>query len=123
MNQPTYAHPRPSDGFELAAWIFMRVSGILLLVLALGHFFIMHVFNSVHVIDYNFVVQRYVRLFWRCYDLAMLWLAMIHGLNGMRTLVDDYLRPPLQQMTIRGLYLVGMVFLVLGTWVIVAFQP
>ena len=101
----------------------MRVSGVILLILALGHWFIMHVFNSVHVIDYDFVVQRYVRWFWRSYDLTMLWLAMIHGLNGLRTLADDYLKGSWRTWAVKGMYAVGVAFLVLGSWVIVAFQP
>ena len=114
---------RPTGGIELYAWLFMRISGVLLLVLALGHLFIMHVFNNVHGIDYNFVVGRYARLFWRGYDLAMLWLALIHGLNGVRTLLDDYLRPPVRGLAVRALFGIGLIFLVLGTWVIVFFQP
>ncbi len=114
---------RPSDGVELYAWIFMRISGVLLLVLALGHLFIMHVFNNVHGIDYNFVVARYGRLFWRGYDLAMLWLALIHGLNGTRTILDDYLRPPVRGFAVKSLYGIGLIFLVLGTWAIIFFQP
>ncbi len=118
-----HAHPRPSGGVELYAWLFMRISGVVLLILALGHLFIMHVFNSVHAIDYDFVAARYMRLFWRVYDGAMLWLAMIHGLNGVRTLVDDYLRPPLRGWGVKSMYGVGILFLALGTWVVVAFQP
>ena len=48
-------HERPSGGVELVAWLFMRFSGVLLLFLALGHLFIMHVINSIHEIDYDFV--------------------------------------------------------------------
>ena len=117
------SRPRPESGTELVAWLFMRVSGVVLLLLALGHLFIMHVFNSVHVIDYNFVAARYARLFWRVYDLAMLWLALLHGLNGARILLDDYLRPPVRGLAVKALYGVGVAFLVLGTWVIVAFRP
>ena len=117
------SRPRPSGGIELYAWLFMRISGVLLLLLALGHLFIMHVFNSVHSIDYDFVVVRYMGWFWRGYDLLMLWLAMIHGLNGLRTLADDYLRPPVRMFAVKTIYMLGIAFLLLGTWVIVAFQP
>lgn len=117
------SRPRPTGGAELYAWLFMRASGVLLLLLALGHLFIMHVFNSVHDIDYDFVAARYMRLFWRGYDMAMLWLAMVHGLNGIRTLADDYLRPPLRLWAIRLIYATGIAFLILGTWVIIAFRP
>ena len=117
------ARPRPAGGKELALWVFMRVSGVVLLVLALGHWFIMHVFNSVHVIDYDFVAARYLKMFWRLYDLTMLWLAMIHGLNGLRVILDDYLKPPANLCAMKVLYLVGVIFLLLGTYAILAFQP
>ncbi len=115
---------KPSGGVELYAWIFMRLSGLILLFLALGHLFIMHVFNSIHSIDYNFVAARWERTFWRVYDMAMLWLAMIHGLNGLRTVLDDYIRPPAARaVVIRTLYVLGAAFLALGTYAIVMFQP
>ncbi len=114
---------RPTGGAELYAWIFMRLSGVALLLLALGHLFIMHVFNSIHSIDYDFVAARYTRLFWRGYDMAMLWLAMVHGLNGLRTILDDYLQPARRAAAVKLLYLVGIAFLALGTWAIISFQP
>ena len=40
---------RPESGIELYAWVFMRLSGILLLVLALAHLYVMHVANNVAV--------------------------------------------------------------------------
>ena len=123
MSTPGGSREKPAGGLELAAWIFMRLSGVALLLLALGHLFIMHVFNSVHGIDYNFVSARYLNLFWRGYDLAMLWLAVIHGLNGLRTLAGDYARPPLRGWIIRGIVVTGIFFLILGTWVIIAFDP
>ena len=40
-------HLKPSGGFELAAWYFMRISGLVLVLLALGHLFITHILNNV----------------------------------------------------------------------------
>jgi succinate dehydrogenase / fumarate reductase membrane anchor subunit len=118
------ARPRPSGGLELYAWIFMRVSGVALLFLALGHLAIMHVIHSIEVIDYEFVAARFATPFWRTYDLVMLWLAMIHGVNGMRTLVDDYVHPPgWRVFSLASLYVVGFILLVLGSLVIFTFQP
>ena len=37
---------RPTGGFELYAWLFMRVSGVLLLFLALGHLAICLLYTS-----------------------------------------------------------------------------
>lgn len=102
----------------------MRVSGVVLLFMALAHLAIMHVINSVEIIDYQFVVRRYMTPFWRTYDLVMLWLALFHGLNGVRTLVEDYVGARgWRVVTLASLYVVGFVFLVLGSLVILTFQP
>lgn len=116
--------PRPESGFELYAWLFMRVSGIVLLVMALLHLAIMHIINNIEVINYQFVARRYATPFWRTYDVIMLWLALIHGLNGARTLVDDYVGPHgWRVVSLASLYVVGFVMLVLGSLIIVTFHP
>lgn len=72
-------------------WRFMRWSGVLLIPLAFGHLAIVHLLNSVAVIDRAWVVEtRWSFLGWRLYDASMLWLAGIHGYRGFRTVVNDY---------------------------------
>jgi succinate dehydrogenase / fumarate reductase membrane anchor subunit len=116
--------PRPESGLELYAWMFMRVSGVVLLFLALLHLFIMHVINNVDKIDFLFVARRYATPFWRTYDLVMLWLALIHGLNGVRTLVGDYVPSKGWQVaTLASLYVFGFILLALGSLTIVGFRP
>ena len=120
--------PAPTDSrFELFAWFFMRVSGVLLLFLALGHLVIMHLLNSVDNINYEYVAGRWSgdwSLFWRSYDWLMLFLAMVHGLNGLRTILDDYLRPGgWKAFWMSVLYAMGFVFLAVGSMVIFSFQP
>ena len=118
------SRPRPESGVELYAWVFMRLSGILLLVLALVHLFVMHVVNNVDAIDFRFVAQRYATPFWRTFDLMMLWLALIHGLNGLRTVVIDYVRPRGWRFdSLASIYVIGFVFLALGSLVILTFEP
>ena len=79
--------------FEKFAWLFMRFSGIALVFLALGHLFIMLMWdNGVYRIDFNYVAQRWASPFWQIWDLALLWLAQLHGGNGLRTIIDDYSR-------------------------------
>ncbi len=116
--------PRPSGGFELYSWFFMRVSGLVLLLLALGHLVIMHLINNINSIDFQFVARRYATPFWRSYDLLMLILALLHGCNGLRTVLEDYChRPALRVTVITTLYVVCFVFLVIGSMVILTFQP
>ena len=43
-------------------------------------------------INFGFVAGRWSSPFWQFWDLSMLWLAMLHGSNGMRTIINDYSR-------------------------------
>jgi succinate dehydrogenase / fumarate reductase membrane anchor subunit len=115
---------RPDSGLELYAWLFMRISGVVLLFMALGHLTIMHIINNIEVVNYDFVAQRFMTPFWRTYDLVMLWLAMIHGANGIRYLIDDYIsRRGWRLVSLASLYVVSFIILALGSLVIFTFQP
>lgn len=119
-----YGRPRPSDPVQLAAWLFMRLSGLLLVFLALGHLLIMHLINNVDVINYEFVAARWSIPFWRIYDMSLLWLALIHGLLGLRIAGNEYLRSPLLRALFGiGLAVFGVAFLGIGTLTILVFQP
>ena len=48
--------------------VYAGLRGVVLLFLALGHLAIMHLINSIHVIDFDFVADRYQTPFWRIYD-------------------------------------------------------
>lgn len=114
---------RPTGGFELFAWFFMRISGVVLILLVLGHLAIMHVINTVDEIDFEFVAARWRSPFWRTYDLVMLWLALLHGLNGLRMVIDDYVhRKGWRVVTLTTLALVGFVLLTMGTQIILTFE-
>ena len=87
-------HLKPAGGFELAAWYFMRISGLVLVLLALGHLFITHILNNVETINYDFVADRWgdpkTGVLWRLWDLTMINLAVLHGFNGLRQVLDEY---------------------------------
>ncbi|EID53712.1 succinate dehydrogenase hydrophobic membrane anchor subunit [Saccharomonospora xinjiangensis] len=113
------------SNFELYSWLFMRMSGLLLIVLVLGHLFIMNILDGgVHRINFAFVAGRWSSPFWQFWDLAMLWLAMIHGGNGLRTIIDDYARRDATRFWLKMvLYLAVVVIVLLGTLVIFTFDP
>src|SRR5579859_2461037 len=94
MNDSSHSElkTRPSGGFELWAWLFMRLSGLALLLLAIGHLVIMHLLHNVDSINFSFVAGRYRFIGWRLYDLSLLLLALFHGLNGLRIILEDYLK-------------------------------
>src|SRR4029079_3234375 len=98
MAAPTLAPPRSPRGraarggnFELNSWLFMRGSGLLLLVLVFGHLFVnLMLGEGIHGIDFAFVAGKWSSPFWQTGDLLMLWLAELHGFNGVRTIINDY---------------------------------
>ena len=54
----------------------------------------------------------------------MLWLAMIHGTNGVRTIINDYAERDGVRLVLKAaLYLAFVVVVVLGTLVIFTFDP
>jgi len=120
---PAYGRPRPAGGWELRVWLFMRLSGILLLFLALGHLVLMHLIHNVDEINFVFVANRYAGWLWRAYDLALLLLAMIHGVSGSRILINDYIHRPVARRVAFGLlYGVCGALTILGTGVALFFR-
>jgi succinate dehydrogenase / fumarate reductase, membrane anchor subunit len=119
------ADRRPRTGFELWAWLFMRLSGILLLFLAVGHVLIMHVFDEgVARVDFDFVVDRWSSPFWRTWDWMLLSLALLHGVNGTRVIVQDYVRRPGGRLAWNWTFaIVGFSLFVLGTVIVFTFDP
>jgi succinate dehydrogenase / fumarate reductase, membrane anchor subunit len=119
------AERRPRSGFELWSWLFMRLSGILLLFLAVGHVLIMHVLETgVERVNFSFVVDRWSSPFWRSWDWLMLSLALLHGINGVRVIVQDYVRSPGGRLAWNWTFgVVGLSLFVLGTVIVFTFDP
>lgn len=117
--------PRKGPNLEKWGWIYMRVSGVLLIVLIFGHLFVnLLVGEGIHAIDFAFVAGKYTSPFWQWWDAAMLWLAMIHGTNGMRTIVNDYVtHPRLRTPLVGALWISCGLLVLLGTLVIFTFDP
>ena len=126
---PAMARPRTKragrSNFELYSWIFMRVSGLVLVFLVLGHLFIMNILDGgVQRINFAFVAGRWSSPFWQVWDLLMLWLAMLHGTNGLRTIINDYASRDRTRFWLQTILYVASVFtILLGTLVIFTFDP
>jgi succinate dehydrogenase / fumarate reductase membrane anchor subunit len=121
----TRGRERPVGGFELWMWLFMRISGIMLLVLALGHTLIMHLpAGGVDRVDFGFVAARWESPFWRTWDWMLLTLALIHGINGLRNITLDYVRKPGVRFAANMVfYVLGFTLFVLGSVIVVTFDP
>ncbi|HZD72093.1 MAG TPA: succinate dehydrogenase hydrophobic membrane anchor subunit [Actinomycetes bacterium] len=122
---PAQRRGRGRGDFELYAWVFMRVSGVLLVLLVLSHFAIMHVVDGgISRVDFAFVSGRWSNPFWRVYDFAMLTLALLHGGNGLRVIIDDYARGGARRLAYQSLnaIVIGLTW-VLGSLTIFTFVP
>ncbi len=114
--------PRYKASAEARSWAYMRLSGLLLLFFALVHFAITHVVNDVADTDYDFVAERWHNPAWRMFDWLLLVLALSHGLNGLRWIVDDYVRRPGPRQAVKAvLYGLTAVLVVVGTFTVLAF--
>lgn len=133
---------RGSDGFKLPGrleallWSFMRLSGVLIVPLVLGHLAMIHVIQGVfditggglEIVGTNavnqsgtaveFVGARWDMLvagvaIWRVYDGLLLALVVLHGFNGLRYVVNDYAHPPLLNRALNWAIVFGAVALII----------
>ena len=80
--------------FERYAFLFMRMSGLVLMILAVGHMMIQHVLNSSGNLTLIFVADQWNSWGWKAYDIFLLLFAIPHGINGLRNVLEDYIHNP-----------------------------
>ena len=131
MTSPALERPRAPrrsqarSNAELYSWLFMRISGVLLVLLVLGHLFILHIIDGgVERVNFAFVAGRGSSPFWRTWDLVMLLLAEVHGTNGLRVIINDYAERDQTRFWLKiVLYTSTFLIMTLGTLVIFTFDP
>ncbi len=107
------------SGFELAVWYLMRLSGLGLFVLVLGHYLILHVLYDPAQQDAQWIAEfRWSSTFWRAFDWLMLMLVLFHAFMGMRIVVGDMTRAGLRTLLLSGLYGLAVFLFVIGTIVV-----
>ncbi|MFN8593725.1 MAG: succinate dehydrogenase, cytochrome b556 subunit [Thermomicrobiales bacterium] len=122
-SRPVEASGITIPGADRLIWYFMRVSGVLLIVLAGGHLFITHYLNIPAETVFDFVAQRWSNPYWRTFDWLLLMTALWHGVLGLRYSIQDYLRSPAARTVGFALmWALGFVFLALGTVTIFTFD-
>jgi succinate dehydrogenase membrane anchor subunit len=130
MSAPAVVPPRPRTGrsrsnAEKWSWIFMRGSGALLIVLIFTHLIVnLLTGDGVQQIDFAFVAGKWAAPLWQVWDLVMLVLALLHGGNGMRLLINDYAHRPAMRVVLLWLLAFAVtVIITLGALVIFTFDP
>ncbi len=75
IETPRSPRSRKGAKWEKWGWVYMRVSGILLLVLIFGHLFTNLYVAGIQAIDFAFVAGKWASPFWQVWDGLMLcWL-------------------------------------------------
>lgn len=120
-----YKAPTSGSSYELWSWWFMRISGIALVFLVLTHFTIMHIVDEgIDRVNFAFVAGRWTSPFWQMFDWLMLFLGMLHGGNGLKNIIHEYVRKPKLRAGLKGfLGVFVVVWIILGTIVILTFDP
>jgi succinate dehydrogenase / fumarate reductase membrane anchor subunit len=132
---------RSAGAFEYGMWLFTRISGLALMLFAavsmgiafsLGGrtqldmssmFRWMFFPNPNHVINSNIpdVTAGWSNAFWQIYSMLMILLAGIHGFNGVRMILEDYIERPLIIAILRGLTVLLLVgAMIVAVYVILA---
>jgi succinate dehydrogenase / fumarate reductase membrane anchor subunit len=112
---------RRPRSLESYLWLFMRLSGVALLLLAVGHMVMQHITHDVHDASWQWVIEsRWSLMTIRVWDFLLLGLAFIHGLNGFHTIMVDYVHNPTAIKIIRLLIVgIGGIILLAGAIAII----
>jgi len=95
--------------FERSAFMFMRVSGIALLLFAVGHMMIQHVINSSTNLTIQFVAEQWNSWGWKAFDFLLLLFAISHGINGFRNILEDYVH---NKTAVKWISIILLVFVI-----------
>ena len=102
---------RSSGAFEYGMWMFTRISGLALMLfgaVSMGAAFVLggrlHIDmptmfrwmffpNPNHVVNSNIpdVSLGWSNAFWQVYSMVMIFVAAVHGFNGLRMIIEDYI--------------------------------
>ena len=77
------------------SYVIIRVTGLMLAVLALGHFALTHIVNDVALTDASFIAKRWSSILWITWDGLLLGATLLHAVAGMSAVVRDYGTTPM----------------------------
>lgn len=97
------------SNIERYAWLFMRLSGVAMLILAVGHMVIQHILNSSANLTIQFVAVQWSTWGWKAYDIFLLWMAIPHGIRGLYNVLADYIHNPGTMRLVGGLLAVFVI--------------
>jgi len=138
-----YSRPAPQVGFsfEYLMWVFTRISGLALILLAIIGVigaFIMGARTEIdlptlmrwtffpnpnHVVNSNIpdVALGWATAYWQIMEMMIVFFGVTHGINGLRVVIEDYINRGWFKVILRGLLLLIWIFLmIVAVYVILA---
>jgi succinate dehydrogenase / fumarate reductase, membrane anchor subunit len=138
-----HSRPIPQIGlnFEYVMWLFTRISGLALYLLAITGItaaFILGARTQVdigalarwtffpnpnHVVNTNIpdVTLGWANAWWQIMQMLLLSFGVTHGMNGIRVVIEDYLGSSWSKVLLRGaVFLFWLFMLIIGIYVILA---
>ena len=73
-----------------STWIILRLTGLVLSLLVLGHFALTHIVHDVAETDAAYVVDRLGNNLFVASDALMLWTAVLHGATGIWIIIGEH---------------------------------
>jgi len=132
---------RNAGSLDYSLWLFTRLSGLGLMLFAAVSMALAFVLggrtlldlptmlrwmffpNPNHVVNSNIpdVSLGWSNAFWQIFGFLIVLLASAHGFNGVRMVLEDYLRSPLAVLIVRGsLLVIWLGCLIIAVYVILA---
>lgn len=116
-----WEHPAPGPAVidreasaRLMGYVLLRVTGVVLSVLVIGHFVVVHFVTDVARDNSAFVARRLSSAVWATWDATMLAAALAHGAIGLRLVLADYADGRRARVLGRGVLALTTVLFVLG---------
>ncbi|MFQ5838502.1 MAG: hypothetical protein ACE5HJ_06940 [Thermoplasmata archaeon] len=115
------AYPAEPERWSLFLWVMQRITGVFLVVLLFLHVIWLHFVDPESVLMVADVRLRLQALLFGVTDSLLLGFTVFHGMNGMRSVLYDYVGSSLLRKAISwGLIAAGSLLFVYGLW---AFLP
>jgi succinate dehydrogenase hydrophobic anchor subunit len=132
---------QPAFSFEYLAWIFTRVSALLLVLLTAIGFLAALALGAVGQMDFatlirwsffpnpNHVIHSgipdvsrgWANAFWQIVQILIVFLGATHGFNGLRVVIEDFVGQNAWRPALRGLLCLLWIFmLMVALYVILA---
>jgi len=105
---------RPAQ-VPVANWLAVRLTGLILTILVLGHFALTHFVTDVAETDSSFVASRWSSPLFVAWDWTMLVAAVVHGAAGLWVAMGEYAAGRRRALLRRALVALSVVMIVGGT--------